>query len=359
MIICIIADQIYKSGGIERVLSHRINHWIDEGYQIHLITSQNDGNEPYFYYDSRMIHHDITTSLDTSISLFSRNNLIAASRYFFRLKNALNKIKPEVIIMTNYSYDYYFLPLIARNAYCIKEYHSSFSEKNNLIEKLKKFYAKFYDSHVFLSEEEAVLSSTPNAVVIPNPIIHSINYPNQMNERKKVILAAGRIVSIKGFERLIESWSRIANKYPEWHLEIYGDGEPSYIKLLKDLIEEKDIAANTNIYPSTPHINKKMLESRIYAMSSLSECFPMVLLEAMCSKMAVIAFDCPTGPRNILKDNYNGILVKDNDIINFTKSLERLIKKQDFAQRIADNGYVESQKYDIRKVMEKWSSLVN
>ena len=75
--------------------------------------------------------------------------------------------------------------------------------------------------------------------------------------------------------------------------------------------------------------------------------------------MAVIAFDCPTGPRNILKDNYNGILVKDNDIINFTKSLERLIKKQDFAQRIADNGYVESQKYDIRKVMEKWSSLVN
>lgn len=359
MRICIIADQIYKSGGIERVLSHRILYWLNNGYQVHLITSENNGNDSYFSYDSRMIHHDILGGFDKSVSLFSPANLISASKYFFKLKKRIDNIKPDVVVMTNYNYDYYLLPLIVRDTYIIKEYHSSFSKGNNLIGILKDYYTKFYHAHVFLSQEEADLASIPNSFIIPNPIATTTNCPTQLSERQKTILTAGRIVSIKGFERLIESWAKIAEKYPDWHLEIYGDGDPSYIESLELLISQKNISTNSAIYSSTPHMSKKMLNSRIYAMSSLTECFPMVLLEAMQSKMAVLAFDCPTGPRNIIENYKNGILVENNNIDSFSLALENLINNENIAQEIANNGFVESKQYDVNVVMKRWNALIN
>lgn len=359
MRICIIADQIYKSGGIERVLSHRVHHWLNDGHQVHLITSENDENKSYFLYDPRMIHHDILGGFDKSVSLFSPANLILASKYFFKLKKRIDSIKPDVVVMTNYNYDYYLLPLIARDTYKIKEYHSSFSKDINLIGRIKDYYAKFYHAHVFLSQEEADLASTSNSVIIPNPIATTAKCPGKLSERRKTILTAGRIVSIKGFERLIESWEKIAKKYPDWRLEIYGDGDPRYVESLKDLIVQKNIGMNTAIYSSTPYITEKMLDSRIYAMSSLTECFPMVLLEAMQSKMAVLAFDCPTGPRNIIENHKNGVLVENNNIESFSASLENLISDEKFAQEIANNGFIDSKQYDVNVVMKKWNALIN
>jgi len=357
--ICVIADQIYKSGGIERVLSHRINHWVECGYEIHLITSENEENNPYFFYDSKMRHHDICGRFDKSLSLFSATNLAMACKYFFKLRKRLNEISPDVIVMTNYSYDYYFIPLIANNIYSIKEYHSSFSEQKNIIGRLKSYYSRFYDTHVFLSQEEKALYSINNSIVIPNPVSMSKNYPVELSKRRKTIITAGRIVSIKGFERLIESWSKIAKKYPDWSLEIYGDGEIDYIESLRLLISKNDLASSMSIHCSIPDITRKMLDSRIYAMSSLTECFPMVLLEAMQARMAVIAFDCPTGPRNIIDNYKTGILIEDNNIHEFAASLERLINNEALAQELADNGFIESQQYDTGTVMKKWNVLVD
>lgn len=357
--ICVIADQLYKSGGIERVLSHRINHWIMSGYEVHIITSENEQRRPYFFYDSRMIHHDILGGFNKSLSLLSLFNLMLSYKYFFKLKSKISEIKPNVIVMTNYHYDYYFLPLIVGSTYCIKEYHSSFSEKINLIGRLKRYYTNFYDAHVFLSREEEILHSIHNSVVIPNPIITTKDYPNKLSERRKVIVTAGRIVGIKGFERLIESWSKIAEKYPDWRLDIYGDGEPSYIDSLELLISKRNLTSSTSIHSSSPDIMSKMLDSRIYAMSSLTECFPMVLLEAMQSRMAIVAFDCPTGPRNIIKSYKTGILVEDNNIDNFALSLDMIINDEGFAQRMANNGFIEVKQYDVNIVMKKWNALIN
>lgn len=356
--LCFIADQVYKSGGIERVLSHRINHLIDAGYEVHLITNENKKNKPYFLYHSCMIHHDLSANLNKKISLFSPINLLLVPTYFLKLREVISSIKPDIIVMTNYGYEYYLIPLFSKNSYLIKEYHSSFVKSKSLIGVLKNFYNKFYDTHVFLSEEEKKISHIENSVVIPNPIVDMGNKPLKLVERQKAILAVGRIVSIKGFERLIESWSRVANKYPDWRLEIYGDGEPCYIKSLNDLISQKGIIANTVIYPSVSQISDEMLDSCIYAMTSLTECFPMVLLEAMQSKMAIIAFDCPTGPRNIIKHKKTGLLVADNDIDEFTVQLELLMTCKKLAQKLAYDAYADVQQYDIEIVMKKWDMLL-
>lgn len=359
MRICIIADQIYKSGGIERVLSLRINKWIKNGYEVHLITNENGQRPSYFHYDEKMQLHDLDGSFNKNISLFSSSNLVLALKYFFKLKQAVHSIKPDVIIVVNYSYEFYFIPFLCKQSYCVKEYHSSFTPAHGLINKLKKYYANFYHKHVFLSIEEAHLSQQQNYAVIPNPTTQIDAQVLDLDKRDKRVIAAGRIVELKGFERLIESWVKLAVKYPDWCLEIYGDGDEIYINQLKHLIADYGIAQNTRIYPSTNQILDKMLNSRIYAMSSFTECFPMVLLEAMQARMSIIAYDCPTGPRNILKHKATGILVSEGRVEEFMNQLEKLITNENFAQQLADAGHVEVQRYHIDFVIKKWDELLH
>lgn len=360
MRICIIADQIYKSGGIERVLSHRINYWIQKGFEVHLITNENENRKPYFYYHQDMIHHDIDGGFDKNISLFSISNMFLSTKFFSRIRKVINSINPDVVIMPNYSYEYYFIPIIVNGStYCIKEHHSSYVKTNGLVGRIKNKFSNFYDMHVFLSDEEVRLSSQANSIAIPNPIVPSSFQPKDLIIRQKVILAAGRIVKVKGFERLIESWAKIANSYPEWRLEIYGDGDINYVSSLKKLIRHYGISSNTFIHPSTDKITDKMLDSRIYAMTSLTECFPMVLLEAMQSRMTIIAFDCPTGPRNIIQDKKTGCLVKEGSIKSYSDNLAKIIDDENLAQNLADNAFADIKKYDIETVMIKWNELIN
>lgn len=360
MRICIIADQIYKSGGIERVLSHRINYWIQKGFEIHLITNENENRKPYFYYHQDMIHHDIDGGFDKKVSLFSISNIFLSIKFFNKIRKIINNINPDVIVMPNYSYEYYFIPIIAnRSTYCIKENHSSYVKTNGFMGIIKDKFSSFYDMHVFLSDEEVLLSSQPNSIAIPNPIIQSSFQPEKLIIRQKVILAAGRIVKVKGFERLIESWAKIANSYPEWRLEIYGDGDINYVSSLEELIKYHNIDSNTFIYPSTNKITDKMLDSRIYAMTSLTECFPMVLLEAMQSRMAIIAFDCPTGPRNIIQDQKTGLIVREDSIKDYSHNLSKIIEDENLAQNLADNAFNDIKRYDIETVMTKWDELIN
>lgn len=359
MRICVIADQVYKSGGIERVLSLRINQWIKKGYDVHLVTNDNEQRPSYFHYDERMVHHDLEGNFNKNISLFSASNLILASKYFFKLKKSIHQIKPDVIVVVNYSYEFYFLPFLSKESYRVKEYHSSFSVGQGWVNRLKDYCAKFYHTHVFLSHEEARLSKQKNYAVIPNPTMEIEAPVVNLAEREKKIIAAGRVVALKGFERLIQSWSGLAKHYPDWTLEIYGDGEADYIAQLNKLISDLQIGRNTKIYPSTDKIVDKMLNSRIYAMTSFTECFPMVLLEAMQAKMAIIAYDCPTGPRNILKHQDTGILVENGQIESFGHHLEILLEDSNLAQILGNNAYLDVQQYHIKSVMEKWDKILD
>ena len=365
MRICIVADQIYKIGGIERVLSCRTQHWNDQGHDVHLITHENKNKKPYYPYSDHIIHHDLKSNLNKEKSLFSLINLFFAFFYFFRLLKVYINVKPDVCIVVGYGYDYYFIPLIARKSYLIKEYHSSIQIKKSLskMDKVQMYFAKLYDHHIFLSSEEAKNSTvdTLQASVIANPLPVEIdlNHCQSLSQRKKVILAAGRIVPLKGFDRLIQAWGEIAAKYPEWQLEIYGDGEQDYVLQLQEKIESLKIGTNSVIYASTPNILEKMATGRIYAMTSHTECFPLVLLEAMFCQMAIIAFDCPTGPRNILQDNYTGVLVNNDDISLFARKLEQLLVSEEYSQTLASQAYSSSEIYKFEHIMNQWDQVLN
>jgi hypothetical protein len=202
MKILFLTDQFYLHGGVEKVLSQKLNYLVKcNNYKVHLITIENKNKSFCYDISEKVCHSDLSINYHRSKSFFHITNLIKVPLHLYLLKRKINEINPDVIIVCNYSFDFYFLPFITNGAKIIKEYHSSryFYIKNlpklNFINKflfkLNNFIEKKYDYLVLLNKNEENYYSSKNTVIIPNPVLHYGN--NNYDNRANIILAAGRI----------------------------------------------------------------------------------------------------------------------------------------------------------------------
>src|SRR5690606_14358891 len=290
--------------------------------RVHVVTFEQKGNSPCYPIKGNVSYHDLNINYHRKLSFLHPKNLIKVSKHFFKLKKKIKEINPDVIIVCNYEYGFYFIPFLAKKAIKIKEYHSSkhFNflrrEQNNslikaLIYKFSDYFESKYDYLVLLTSDELDYYKSNNKIVIPNAI-SSLPKTTATLDQKRAI-CAGRIAPVKGFDKLISAWKLVVEKYPEWHLDIYGDGELNYTNSLKKQIRYLNLENHVTLHGSTDNLEQKMLQSSIYAMSSLTECFPMVLLEAMSCGLPIVTFDCPNGPRNIIQDNNDGLLIENGN----------------------------------------------
>jgi glycosyltransferase involved in cell wall biosynthesis len=354
MKILFLVDQMHKCGGLERVLSHKINYLAEHINDLELMILTNEQEDKPYFFDvpKSVICKDLSVNYDHNISLYSFKNVKKSIGHYFLLSKVIKKYKPDIIVHCGFSYDFYFLPLIAsKKVKLLKEHHSSRYFESLGSKGLKYLFEKFYTNNVFLSVEEESLARLPNGIVIPNPIVPT-NCKYDL-PKEPVVISAGRIAPVKGFERLIQAWSLIKDRHPEWKLNIYGDGEVLYIKELNFLIKSLKLNDSVSILPAVSNIDEKISKASIYAMTSHTECFPMVLLEAMYLRTPVIAYDVPTGPRNIIKNN-SGLLIENNNITALSKELSNLMAssfKRDEIAAIASDMVTE---FDIKLVMDKW-----
>jgi len=356
MKILYLVDQLHKCGGLERVLSHKINYISSNCPNIKLAVCTNEQNNKKYFFNvpDSVCSYDLDINYDHSISLYSFVNVIKSFSHYFKLKKVINNFKPDVIVHCGFGYDFYFLPLICRkNITLIKENHSSRFFEAQKKAGARYFFEKFYDINVFLSKEEQQLSGLKNSMVIANPVISTQNKQALTVNKKPIVIAAGRIAPVKGFDRLIEVWALVAKSNPNWQLHFYGDGESNYIKTLIALIERLGLTSSVFIFPAVASIEEKITEASIYAMTSHTECFPMVLLEAMQYNTSIISFDCPTGPRNILESGC-GVLVTDGDTQSFANELNKLMTNPTLRKRLADNAYAHVSDFHIERVISQW-----
>jgi len=355
-----LVDQTYKSGGIERVLSAKVNYLLSErsDIQVTIVTNSQHGLPHYFPLHDRVSAIDLDINYDASVSLYSLINIKKALTHLFRLRSVLKNTLPDIVVHCGFGFDYFLLPLVARKSKLIKEFHSSRYQlalrKKKVSEKITDFFEKLYATNVFLSSAEQETSVNKNNVIIPNPV-PSVQISGVISKQKQVI-AAGRITEVKGFDKLINIWSAIATNYPEWKLKIYGDGDATYIDELIALSNELGCSDSVDILPSTNDIHRHIAEASIYAMSSRTECFPMVLLEAMALKTVVISFDCPTGPKSVLPIGYHS-LITDDDNEKYTETLSELISNSDERDKLIQQCYLHQKQFTIDKVMQKWLFL--
>ncbi len=368
MKIVFIIDQVYLHGGIERVLSIKANYFAEnEAYEVHILTTEQKNNTACYYFHENIIFKDLKINYNRKKSYFHPVNLKKLPKHIQALKSNLKRIKPDIVVVCSHSTDTYFIPFINKNIPKIKEFHYSKhieqKGRKNPRNLLKKYFYKFadyveskYDKLIILNQDEIKYYKTNNTTVVPNPLTF---FPDKIsNTSEKRVIAAGRIAPVKGYDILIDIWNIVHKKNKDWVLNIYGHGEPSYIGLLQDKINKYGLQEVVFLKGSTNNIEEKMLNSSIFVMTSHNECFPLVLLEAQACGLPIIAFDCPSGPRNII-NRENGSIIELYDNEAFALKLLSYMNNMIDLERLGINARINSSLYSIERVMKKWENIFN
>ena len=229
------------------------------------------------------------------------------------------------------------------------------------VKPLRKRMAKTYprlDVLVVLTEQdreayERLLNGKLKLVVIPNTV-HDVTGPRADLDRRR-ILAAGRFEYQKGYDMLIEAFAAVHAEHPDWQLRICGEGKLR--KQFEQAVADHGLNGAVELPGPSDALPAEMEEASIYALSSRFEGFPLVLLEAMGKGMGVVAFDCPTGPRDIIEDRRNGVIVPPKDPAAFATGLKALIEDSELRRRCGEAAAETAQQYTIEAVGPRWEAL--
>ena len=206
---------------------------------------------------------------------------------------------------------------------------------------------------IVLSHEDArEWTELDNVEVIYNPLPF---FPAQVSDgNRKQVIAAGRYVPQKGFDRLIPAWQLVARKHPDWVLRIYGDGMRAE---LQQLIDSLGITSSCILEPTVPNIVEKYCESSVFVLSSRFEGFGMVIIEAMACGVPPVSFTCPCGPRDIIDDGKDGLLVEDGNIEELAEKICYLIENEETRKEMGRQARVDVQRFKIENIAEQWKQL--
>ncbi len=361
--IVILTDQISKIGGITNLVYLKANYWVTQrNYDVHIITTEQKGDPPFYDMNERIHINDLSVNYNRFESYFSPKNLFKILKNYFRLQSKLNKIKPDIVIVANHIPVTFFFPLLITKGKFVKEFHFSkyylSKRPKTLFKKLENWLESKFDFLVVLSPEESTFYDFDTVVTISNPIQIDNTIAPIFSHRKNIAMAAGRISEVKRFDILIDIWSEYIKKKQDWKLEIYGDGDDEYVAGLKQKIIALNLSNYVEIKASINTIKDKMNTYGLYIMTSSMECFPMVLLEAQSCGLPIISYNSPTGPRNIISNDQNGVLVEMDNKEEFVEKLIELTTNESKRIDLAKNGYQSSKKYTMDKIMQIWDKEI-
>ena len=171
----------------------------------------------------------------------------------------------------------------------------------------------------------------------------------------QVVLAAGRLRREKGFDRLITAFSLVHPGRPSWRLRICGSGHLRKELRAQALAEGLEGVVDL---PGPRDLSDEMARASIFVLSSRFEGFPIVLIEAMRKGMAVVSFDCPTGPRELIEDHQNGILVHAGDTAALAAAITEFIDDDDLRRRCAAAAKVTGEDYSPEEIGARWETLL-
>ena len=170
------------------------------------------------------------------------------------------------------------------------------------------------------------------------------------------IVAAGRLTFGKGFDMLIDAFAMVAPKHPDWQLHIYGKGEER--DNLQQRIADRGLDEFIRLRGNRKRMGRVLADASISVLSSRNEGFPMVLIEAMSKGLAVVSFDCPTGPAEIITHGQDGLLVPNGDVGALARALDELMGDDAARHRLGTAALATSEHYDLDIIGWRWDELI-
>ena len=330
-----------SGGGAERVCVNLANGIVNNGKRKVNLLVLNGGDEAY------------KNKLDEKILFYSLN--ITNARYaFFPLVNYLKLNKPETILVFSYELTVLLIlakiiyrlnyKIIARNINTLSQNLSekgSFWRRKFVIPIVKKLYGKAdyyinqcHDMQIDLIKNFPGVAN--KSCVINNPISDELFFKNYHNENKEdYILCVGRLESQKSFSHAISAFAKIHERFPSLKLVIIGKG--SLENDLRAQAASMELSEYVVFSGFQQNIEKFYLKARATILTSVYEGFPNVILESMALGTPVVAYDCPSGPREIIINGVNGILVEYQNIEELEKSILKILSEEYDPEKIRNS----------------------
>lgn len=361
--VVILVDQLYRHGGIEKLVVLKANYWVSKfNYNVSIVCTENLGNKPVYQLNAKVRLVDLKINYQRSKSYFSRINLFKLFLNTLKIQKLLLVEKPDVVIVASHIPLTYILPLLKKNkTKLIKEFHFTryFNQSlNSLKDKFFQYIESKYNAIVVLSEEEKSMYTSKNIMVIPN-FIHEAKTPiTPINQRPNIACAVMRFAPVKRLELMVQLWSQFSKKNQDWVLKIYGDYNNPYGKTILKLIHDLKLTQQIVLEGEINNVSKELSNSKLLLITSQQECFPMVILESMAVGVPTMAFNCPTGPRNIIANEKNGILIPNDAVNMFAHKLYEYSVDVDRQNYLSKNALTESDSYKIDRIMQQWNNKI-
>ena len=265
-----------------------------------------------------------------------------------------------LVVGTRPSFNLLASALAPEGTVTVAQEHMNFSAHRRGLERDLRRRYRSLDALAVLTEEdrrdyETALGGATRVVQLPNAVPPLAG--GQAKPESKVVVAAGRLNSQKGFDLLIEAWKPVAEAHPDWQLRIYGRGLQR--EALKRQAREAGLAGSVLLMGATRDLGAALAQGSVFALSSRFEGFGIVVVEAMSKGLAVVSFDCPRGPGEIIDDGRDGVLVPPGDVAALSRALLETVGDEERRRALGTAALETARRYDPATVGKSWVTLLD
>jgi len=360
-------------GGIERMLAMKANLLVEQyGCDVVLLTYEQNG-EPFPYPLSPNVR-----CIDLGVRQYPAYRFPYPMRYFKKLslrrqlkdaiKSFLERENPDIVVCTDKdAHEMNALFRAHTTEKLIIEAHTGMIDHQMQVQRTPRLYLKLVAEKDMarlkfsVSRFDALIALTPDDAKCWSPYIRTVSIPNclpyrphlpaDLSVEKKRVIAVGRLDYQKGLDLLLKAWKRVEEAHPDWRLDIFGDGQEK--AALNSQISSLNLKTVT-FHPSTTDIYTEYLNSDFLVCSSRWESFGLILIEAMSCGIPAVSFDCDNGPRSIIADGQDGLLVKNGDTDDLADKINYLIEHPDLRQQMGREAYKNVARFSEEEVFKRY-----
>jgi GalNAc-alpha-(1->4)-GalNAc-alpha-(1->3)-diNAcBac-PP-undecaprenol alpha-1,4-N-acetyl-D-galactosaminyltransferase len=354
----------YGCGGSERVVALWCKGFVDRGHQVTVVNMARHENMGFF---PLPVQVDVI-SLDMMQTSQTLTQAIGATvKRFFKMRQTILRTKPDRV-MTLYP-QLNVLTIAALTGTGIPVYVTEHNDpklcaNGEIWETLRPWVYPRAAKVISVSQGvDRAFDQIPShkRTIIYNPVTPQIPkgpLPKIVgaDPNRPWIVSMGRLCPQKGYDLLIPAFAKIADRYPDWQLVILGEGADR--DKLETLRDELGMHDRICLPGAVQDVAAVLHQAKLFVMASRFEGFGMAHCEAMSSGLPLVATDCDSGPREIVRHNVDGLLIEPNSIEALVKGLDTLLGNPALCQQFAQRAPEILDRFGMVKVMEDWTQVM-
>lgn len=347
-----------SGGGAARVAAILCGEWAKAGHEVHLVTYEEPGTIPFYPLNERIVRHQIGLSVSPKGVLgFISNN----ARRVLRLRRTLRRIRPAAVIA--FLSEANITAVLASRGLGVpvlisERTHPGHAKLSALRSAARRFTYPQATRLCVQTEEVRdwyFRNLGVETSVIPNPVsrpeVDEEEQGTARTDRRRVV-SLGRLHPVKGFDRLIDAFAKIAPEAPDWDLVIHGEGEER--AALEQQIARLGLQDRIFLPGATRTPMTALRTSHLYVHSALYEGFPNAVLEALAAGLCVVATECPGGTGEILQGGNHGILVPVGDTEALAAAMLRTMRDDALRASFAARAYDAARVFAPDAIAARW-----